>query len=403
MRRPHFLVACQVTFIAVSGTRSPSLALNAHCDCAGRRTLEVEPPVMSTSKVLQHLYSFNTSSPDFLRCLHYLFRNDDEEQYLTTLQGSELTRLVDFLDEILDVIPSTDDVFRQCLYKLRTICGDHAILPSSYTISGDLSRVGDDAVSGGGFSDVWKGIHNGSKVCIKVPRVNVQNREAVEKTFIKEAITWKRLEHPNVVAFIGVTRNPFQIVSDWMPNGTLGEYVNENPGADRVGLLLDVAEGLNYLHASHTTHGDLKGPNILIDSTGRACLADFGLASVVRGLTSVLVTEVQGYSGRWAAPEVLGSGDRNTREADVFAFGMVMVEVFTGKSPFSEFSTMVTVSKIMGGERPNRPRKPGFTDSVWEVTLACWQQVPACRPAMAEVVGVLREWPVHFLSTGPSP
>lgn len=55
---------------------------------------------MSTSQVLQHLYSLDTSSSDFLRCLYCLFRSDEEEQYLFTLQGSELTRLVDFLDEV---------------------------------------------------------------------------------------------------------------------------------------------------------------------------------------------------------------------------------------------------------------------------------------------------------------
>ncbi|KAF9785465.1 kinase-like domain-containing protein [Thelephora terrestris] len=346
---------------------------------------------MSTAQVLQHLYSLDTSSSDVLRYLYCLLRSDDEEQHLTTLQGSELIRLVDFLDEILDAIPIADDVFRRCLHKLRTICGHNAILPSSYAILGDLARVGDDPFDFGGFSDVWKGTHNGRKVCIKRLRLSEQSREAVEKAFCKEAITWKRFEHPNVVAFIGATRNPLQFVSEWMPNGTLTNYVINNPRVNRVGLLLDVAEGLDYIHANHTTHGDLKGPNILIDHTGHACLADFGLTSVVRGLSSVLVTNVQGYTERWAAPEVLESGDRNTREADVYSFGMVVVEVFTGKSPFSEFNHMVTVSKIISGERPDRPREPSLTDSVWEVTLACWQQVPACRPAMAEVVRSFRE------------
>jgi len=56
-------------------------------------------------------------------------------------------------------------------------------------------------------------------------------------------------------------------------------------------------------------------------------LTDFGFASVVRGLNSVLVTQVQGYTARWAPPEVLEEGDRNTQEADVFALGMVVVEV----------------------------------------------------------------------------
>ena len=68
-------------------------------------------------------------------------------------------------------------------------------------------------------------------------------------------------------------------------------------------------------------------PNILVDQCGHAHLTDFGLALVVRGLTSVPVTKVQGYTERYAALEVLESGDRITQEADVFAFGMVMVEV----------------------------------------------------------------------------
>ena len=87
---------------------------------------------------------------------------------------------------------------------------------------------------------------------------------------------WKHLRHRNIVPFIGVTQDPLQFVSEWMPNGTLTEYLNHNPGANRVDLvsfflvitallvqsfskLLDIAEGLAYLHAEHTTHGDLKG------------------------------------------------------------------------------------------------------------------------------------------------
>ena len=55
---------------------------------------------MSIAQVLQHLYSLDTTSPDFMRYLYCLIRSDEEEQYLSSLQGSELTRLVDFLDEV---------------------------------------------------------------------------------------------------------------------------------------------------------------------------------------------------------------------------------------------------------------------------------------------------------------
>src|ERR1700753_3704566 len=86
--------------------------------------------------------------------------------------------------------------------------------------------------------------------------------------------------------------------------------------------LSDVAEGLAYLHAKHTIHGDLKGvsassglpsaalrsfhqSHVLISRGGRARLTDFGFTSVARGLNSVLVSTVQGFTPRWAVPEVI--------------------------------------------------------------------------------------------------
>lgn len=155
---------------------------------------------MSTSEILQRLYSLDTSSPDFLRHLHCLIQTDEEEQYLNGLRGPELSRLVDFLDGVrtlpmasfqltnlspqaLGVTQITDDTSRRCLHKLQVICRDHSILPSSYTVPGDLARVGDDPVASGGFADIWEGTHNGNKVCIKLLRINTKNRPLVEKVY----------------------------------------------------------------------------------------------------------------------------------------------------------------------------------------------------------------------------
>ena len=109
---------------------------------------------------------------------------------------------------------------------------------------------------------MWEGIHNGEKVCIKCLRITKQSCKAVEKVhifffsfsvrvlghyllkasvgtqgFCKEAVMWKRLRHPNIVAFIGVMQNPLQFVSEWMPNGTLTEYLAENPDTNRTRLV----------------------------------------------------------------------------------------------------------------------------------------------------------------------
>jgi serine/threonine protein kinase len=67
-------------------------------------------------------------------------------------------------------------------------------------------------------------------------------------------------------------------------------------------------------------------PNILVNDGRHACLADFGLASVVHGNNSI-ATHAHGYTARWTAPEILQGAQNVTREADVFSFGMVVLEV----------------------------------------------------------------------------
>jgi len=156
---------------------------------------------MSASQVLQRLYSLDTSSPDFSRLLYGLIRQDEGETYSFSLEGSELARLVDLLDEVrtlllafhpvtkqnlqaLSAIPTTDDLSRQCLYKLQAICGCHMTLPSSYTVPGEITRVGDRPIALGGFADVWEGTHGDRKVCVKLLRVSLNDDQTLKKVRI---------------------------------------------------------------------------------------------------------------------------------------------------------------------------------------------------------------------------
>ena len=111
--------------------------------------------------------------------------------------------------------------------------------------------------------------------------------------------------------------------------------------------LFDLAKGLCYLHSCNVIHGDLKGvrgypnsrfttiltpnqPNVLVDRFGHARIADFGLATVTQNLDSIRSASLQrGYSPRWTAPEVL-EGGKLSKEADIFSFAMVMIEVRHG-------------------------------------------------------------------------
>ena len=151
-----------------------------------------DPPAMSASTALHKLYSLDTTSPEFLRGLYAFVRSDEDGKHSADLNGVELTRLVDFLDNVrpfssdfypimnktskaLGSIPPSDDVFRQCLRKLRALCSSRATLPSSHIIGGDLVKLGDSAIACGGFADVWRGEHNEKKVCIKVLRVSLND------------------------------------------------------------------------------------------------------------------------------------------------------------------------------------------------------------------------------------
>ena len=180
------------------------------------------------------------------------------------------------------------------------------------------------------------------------------------QTFCQEAVIWKRLNHPNIVPLLGITISHFQLISKWMCGSDLLEYVKERPDVDRLELvgvhslylfrtyaryqLSDVAKGLCYLHSCNVIHGDLKGvrdcfkprfttvltphqPNILMNDSGHACIADFGLAKVALDPDSVRSALCQnGYTPRWTAPEVMNGGPCS-KEADSFSFAMVMIEV----------------------------------------------------------------------------
>ena len=179
--------------------------------------------------------------------------------------------------------------------------------------------------------------------------------------FCHEVVMWKRLTHPNVLPLLGITLDPPQLILSWMPGGDLLEFI-KNPDADRVALvgvplpcllhahphyqLSDAAKGLFYLHSCNMVHGDFKGvcdcsklhfatvltpnnANILVDDSGHARIADFGLAEITQNLESMQSTLRHGHTPRWTAPEILNGGGYS-KEADIFSFAMVMIEVRRG-------------------------------------------------------------------------
>ncbi|KAF8183900.1 kinase-like domain-containing protein, partial [Mycena galopus ATCC 62051] len=218
--------------------------------------------------------------------------------------------------------------------------------------------------------------------------------------FCREALVWKELHHPHILPCLGIDGDSFPsslcMVSPWMEHGTVMNYLKEHGHGNVDRLLYEIAQGLQYLHSCGIVHGDLRGTNILIKQDWSACLADFGL-SIFSDATSSTTTN-RGGSLYWMAPELLdpdSSGDKITRTpaSDVYAFGCVCFELYTGRPPFANLSEPGALMKVLNGERPERPSgPPAMSDTLWTHVKTYWMGDPTARPSTDVVVRNMT-WP----------
>ncbi|KAG9122237.1 hypothetical protein FRC07_001474, partial [Ceratobasidium sp. 392] len=207
----------------------------------------------------------------------------------------------------------------------------------------DPTSISEQPVARGAFGDVYKARYtDGLDVAIKSLRIydspDAPNAHSLEKQSARELEIWSRLDHPNVLGLLGICvfKGEIGMVSEWMPNDNVREYVNKHPSANRFELIADIAVGLKYLHDTHIVHGDLKGGNVVVSATRRCRLVDFGLAKLSEESLGVSTLSVDG-TARWMAPELMNTERTKapiTSSSDVYALGMTILEIMTGKLPF---------------------------------------------------------------------
>ncbi|KAG6890509.1 hypothetical protein C0995_007708 [Termitomyces sp. Mi166 len=286
----------------------------------------------------------------------------------------------------------------------------------SYELTGIMAS--DIRECSGGFADIYKGDFRGRTVCLKTVRLHREPEMAkFVKGISKEAILWGQLHHPNLLPFYGIYwfKNRISLVAPWMENGVISEYLEQHTVSNRVVLAYDVSNGLGFLHKNKIIHGDLKGTNILVNSHGRACVADFGLSSIsdkeILALTSYSSAASKGGTVRWQAPELFGDNKEkrhNTKASDIYACACVAYEA--RQIPFAHLSRDASIiSRVSRGARPSRPIDTtpswgvwGLTQAIWALMEACWNQQPEERPSVEVVIQALgSEIPTNLQVNAP--
>ncbi|KAJ6599785.1 kinase-like domain-containing protein [Mycena vulgaris] len=276
-------------------------------------------------------------------------------------------------------------------------------LPTSLFIKG-ISQCDRFYRERGGFGEIYRASFNGLVVALKRPSVSL-NAEAAEERraylrFCQEVLTWRQLQHEFIVPLLGIDRVTFAphlaMVSPWMEAGTALNYLKKNGIGSVNRLLLEVAQGLAYLHSMNIVHGDLRGANILITNDLHVCLTDFGLAAFSDSIETAQSTSNRGGSIRWMAPELIDpkrfGHERfvRTSASDAYAYACVCVELYTGLPPFAGYSEGSALLQIIAGQRPTRPDKL-TSDFLWAcMTKLFWAEDARARFSVAKVVPFMK-------------
>uniref|UniRef100_A0ACD5Z959 Uncharacterized protein n=1 Tax=Avena sativa TaxID=4498 RepID=A0ACD5Z959_AVESA len=265
----------------------------------------------------------------------------------------------------------------------------------------DLSQlfIGNKFASGSN-SRIYRGIYRQRAVAVKMVRLperDEERRRALEEQFNSEVAFLSRLRHPNVVQFVAACKRPpvYCIITEYMSQGTLRMYLHKKDPCSLspetvLRLALDVARGMEYLHAQGVIHRDLKSHNLLLNDDMRVKVADFGTSCLEAHGTNM-------GTYRWMAPEMVR--DRPcTRKVDVYSFGIVLWELTTCLVPFQGMTPVQAAYAAC--EKNARPSlSPACPPALNSMIKMCWAGNPARRPEFSYIVSVLEKYD-HCLREG---
>ena len=209
----------------------------------------------------------------------------------------------------------------------------------NFYINYDEIKKEEKQIGKGGMGELYLGEWQGKPIAIKKIKLDYIKNNVLSNIFINEINIIASMRHPNILLYMGVTidnNNNYYMITEYLPQGSLHEYLHKKnkkiPLTDKqkIKIALQIAIAVQYIHSRKILHCDLKSANILIDKNFNIKLSDFGLSYFMSHPPT-------GFLGtaRWVAPEILRGGKYDIK-ADIFSYGMILMELLTEKIPYSD-------------------------------------------------------------------
>eukprot|EP01006_Ploeotia_vitrea_P022552 TRINITY_DN54962_c0_g1_i1.p1 TRINITY_DN54962_c0_g1~~TRINITY_DN54962_c0_g1_i1.p1 ORF type:complete len:777 (+),score=416.56 TRINITY_DN54962_c0_g1_i1:39-2333(+) len=260
-------------------------------------------------------------------------------------------------------------------------------------------------VGKGSQGEVYRAMWQGTRVAVKKVDTRDVPDDVIEE-FCQEAIIMRRLRHPNLTLFMGVSMaHPHLcIVTEYVDRGSLFDLLRDETSpltwTRSLQIAMDIAQAMNYLHKYDPPilHRDLKSLNILIDGNWRAKVADFGMTRFQDEGTMT-----QCGSPLWMAPEMIRN-DPYDEKADVYSFGIVLWELYTRRIPYRrrQLNPSILVVKVVREDL--RPHIPSQCPASYKMLMQmCWDPKPTKRPSFRQVIRILQSFQEDLSITGHRP
>jgi serine/threonine protein kinase len=248
----------------------------------------------------------------------------------------------------------------------------------------------ENLVARSGMASIFKATdtENGRTVAIKIPHPEMEADPQLFDRFKREQEIGEKLDHPGVMkVFKDAKRSRIYMVMEWV-EGQLLRNILSKAGklpperASRIGAR--ICEALDYIHSHGVVHRDLKPENIMVDPEDQIKLIDFGIAGNEgsRRLTFANLSNVMGTPD-YISPEQV-KGKRGDGRSDIYAMGVMLYEMLTGKVPFTGNNAFLIMNdRLLNSPMPPREIDPGISPALQEIIYRAIERDPKNRYATA--------------------